>query len=76
MARQSLRRAGPVPAAPGVGYRIISANLRATAVSNPDSQVILPERVIKERLGPFVRQGGSYGEVFDRTLGRGSPRSG
>jgi hypothetical protein len=38
--------------------------------------VILPERVIKERLGPFVRQGGSYGEVFDRTLGRGSPRSG
>jgi general L-amino acid transport system substrate-binding protein len=33
------------------------AALRVTAVANPDQHVILPERVSKEPLGPFVRQG-------------------
>jgi general L-amino acid transport system substrate-binding protein len=116
------------------------AALRVTAVPNPESHVILPERISKEPLGPFVRHGdeqwfdlvkwtliamieaeelgvtsanaeamlaspdptiqrvlgvvpgygralgvderwafnivkqvGNYGEVFDRTLGKGSP---
>jgi general L-amino acid transport system substrate-binding protein len=33
------------------------AALRVTAVTNPDTHVILPERVSKEPLGPFVRHG-------------------
>src|SRR3546814_17825947 len=33
------------------------AAIRATALSNPDDYVILPERVSKEPLGPMVRQG-------------------
>lgn len=33
------------------------AALRVTAVTNPDQHVILPERVSKEPLGPFVRHG-------------------
>jgi general L-amino acid transport system substrate-binding protein len=33
------------------------AALRVTAITNPDQHVVLPERISKEPLGPFVRHG-------------------
>jgi general L-amino acid transport system substrate-binding protein len=33
------------------------AALRVSAITNPDQHVVLPERISKEPLGPFVRQG-------------------